>query len=370
MLGLLMSMDVVYGQGKPVFSGQFSSFINYSPQSALPVMAGGRYVPQLDYKVALDSTQAVDFEAGVLLSGYGQTDSFRDFTSDFTFKPYRLWARYTNRHTEVRLGLQQIDFGPAMILRPMQWFDQIDPRDPLRHTQGQYGLLGRYYFTNNANIWLWTLYGNRKGNVWDLFDTHPKYPAFGGRAQVPIPKGEAALSFHHRTGHAVGVVNIPDFEIIPENRIGLDAKVDLGIGLWAEFTTIARTKDLNGYTHQRMAMAGADYTFGIGNGLTVIAEQLTFSLAPESFEKGVLWRFSALSLNYPLTALDRVSGLMYRNWRTDAMVWMFNYQHDFRKWTGYVIGYWNPKLVQVGWQSDLESPFSGPGFRFMMVYNH
>lgn len=33
-------------------------------------------------------------------------------------------------------------------------FDQVDPRDPLKLTDGVRGLLGRYCFLNNADIWL------------------------------------------------------------------------------------------------------------------------------------------------------------------------------------------------------------------------
>ena len=79
---------------------------------------------------------------------------------DAAIKAYRLWGRYTGHQFEVRVGLQKIDFGSAMMLRPLQWFDEMDPRDPLNFTTGVYGALGRYYFLNNANIWGWILYGN------------------------------------------------------------------------------------------------------------------------------------------------------------------------------------------------------------------
>merc|ERR1712127_1137306 len=100
---------------------------------------------------------------------------------------------------ELRVGLQKIDFGSASLLRPIQWFNQIDPRDPLQLTNGVYGVLGRYYFLNNANIWLWTLYGNEKTRGFDALETNKKVPEFGGRIQYPTKKGEIALSYHHRS---------------------------------------------------------------------------------------------------------------------------------------------------------------------------
>jgi len=54
--------------------------------------------------------------------------------------------------------LQKINFGSATLFRLLMWFDRIDPRDPLKLTDGVYGLLLRYYFHNNTNIWLWGLY--------------------------------------------------------------------------------------------------------------------------------------------------------------------------------------------------------------------
>ena len=60
-----------------------------------------------------------------------------------------------NKNIENRLGLQKIDFGSALLIRPLQWFNQIDPRDPLRLTNGVYGILFRQYFNDNSNIWLW-----------------------------------------------------------------------------------------------------------------------------------------------------------------------------------------------------------------------
>ena len=40
--------------------------------------------------------------------------------------PYRIWLRYQINKWEFRAGLQKIDFGVAQLLRPIQWFNQID----------------------------------------------------------------------------------------------------------------------------------------------------------------------------------------------------------------------------------------------------
>ena len=78
-------------------------------------------------------------------------DSYCTFTESF-ISPYRIWVRYQIKNWEFRLGLQKIDFGSAQLLRPIQWFNQIDPRDPLGLTNGVNGLLVRRYFKNNSNL--------------------------------------------------------------------------------------------------------------------------------------------------------------------------------------------------------------------------
>ncbi|GAI27146.1 unnamed protein product, partial [marine sediment metagenome] len=58
------------------------------------------------------------------------------------------------------------------------WFDRIDPRDPLQLTDGVYGLLLRQYFLNNANIWVWGLYGNDDLRGWEYLPSEAKSVEF------------------------------------------------------------------------------------------------------------------------------------------------------------------------------------------------
>lgn len=136
---------------------------------------------------------------------------------------------------EVRLGLQKINFGSANMLRPLMWFDQLDPRDPLQLTDGVWGLLGRYYFLNNANLWVWGLYGNNQQKMWETGNTYSGFPELGGRFQTPVPRGELAFTYHYRKAdlseHSL-LSNQPTS--VGENRVGIDGKWDLGVGLWFE----------------------------------------------------------------------------------------------------------------------------------------
>src|SRR5690606_13236953 len=134
--------------------------------------------------------------------------------------PYRLWGRYSTNQFETRIGLHKINFGSAMMLRPLMWFDQVDPRDPLQLTNGVWAILSRYYFLNNTNIWFWAVHGSDKPRTWEISPSNADLPELGGRVQTPIKFGEAALSYHFRmadTRH----LGTQDSEV-PENRLAFD----------------------------------------------------------------------------------------------------------------------------------------------------
>ena len=50
----------------------------------------------------------------------------------------------------------------------------------------------------------------------------------GGRFQWPLSKGEMALSYHHRVANSEGLSFVKEITIIPEDRLALDGKWDIG----------------------------------------------------------------------------------------------------------------------------------------------
>ena len=120
-------------------------------------------------------------------------------------------------------------------------------------TNGVYGVLARYYFDNNANIWFWTLYGNKDPKGWEATDTYWKIPEGGMRIQYPMKKGEVALSYHYRTADSRELpLEGYQFKKIPENRIGFDGKWDVKIGLWVEGAWIHKSKNVGILTDENV----------------------------------------------------------------------------------------------------------------------
>jgi hypothetical protein len=354
-----------------VFSGQLSGWAigNYS-DGEWNNQAGLRYIPQLNLHYPINTDDSLDAELSLntLLSSE-EVDGDRYYD----LEPYRLWLRYGTSQLEVRAGLQKINFGSATLLRPLMWFDRLDPRDPLQLTEGVYGLLFRYYFLNNSNLWLWGLYGNDDTKGWELIPSDPHKPEFGGRLQIPVPAGETALSFHHRKADLeeglFGLIPLGDGPI-SENRIGVDGKWDIGAGIWFEGALIHKGVDPPGYRYLTLADFGIDYTFNLGNGLTALMEYFIFNMSEDFLGSGDTVSFSALQWSYPISMLDTITGIFYYDWEDSEWYRYVNWQRKYDRWAFNVIGFWNPDILQIFPNSPQQSQFTGKGIQLLIVFNH
>lgn len=352
-------------------SGLLSAWANVNKSSNLPLWAGGRYIPQINAGKEIPGDRKIDMEVSLDIYGSAGTDPFDTIYYSGKIKPYRAWVRYSGDQFELRLGLQRISFGSASLLRPLMWFDQIDPRDPLKMTDGVWGLLGRYYFTGNANIWLWGLYGNSKKKGWESIPVNRDVPEFGGRLQIPVPGGEAGISYNHRVADSRNSgLPIPEYDKIGENRFGIDAKWDLVAGVWIEGSYAKKNRN-SGFLNNELAInAGIDYTFPAGNGLYAGFEQLLVSYDEQAFRFGNRRTFSLLTANYPLGLSDRLSTFIYYDWEGKSVYTFLNWQKQYDRIVFYIMAYLNPETVLLPSQSGSGNLFSGKGIQLMFVFNH
>lgn len=365
----VLPLQVVHAQHATDFGGQLSVISSFAPDNQADVFLGARLIPELNHEWKIDSSRKLVGEASLYTSSAIFSESLENFDTESRIDPYRVWLSYRKDRLELRAGLQKIDFGSAKLLRPLQWFNQIDPRDPLQLTNGVYGLLGRYYFRNNANIWFWALYGNERTRSFDAVGTNSQVPEFGGRLQLPTKKGEIALSFHQRTASTAGHTFLPAYDKIPEQRVGIEGKWDLGVGLWFELAYVRKHKDLDVFTHQTLLNIGVDYTLPIGNGLGVTLEHLTATYDQSFLAVTAPAHITATLFTYPLSLFGSLSTVGVYSWEGGDVTFQLNYAHQFPKWTGYVMLFQNPAM-QLGIQNnELVSQFQGPGIRLMVVKN-
>ncbi len=351
------------------FHGQLSGWAAFSADQLSGSLIGLRYLPVFSLEMPISENRSFDAEFSVNAWGSAEVHALNEIRTDGTFRLYRAHARYSSPKFEARLGLQKISFGSALLLRPLMWFDRLDPRDPLQITDGVYGLLLRYYFLNNANIWLWGLYENDDPKGWEFFPTEKRRPEFGGRFQVPLGKGELAFSYHHRKA-SPETENGPSSTVIPENRYALDGKWDIGVGVWFEAVLTHQESQQLPYTWQKALNIGMDYTFNLGSGLHVLGEYFESVAGKNAWGDGEVARFAAIFLNYPVGLLDTLAAIVYYDWENRDTYSFFRWQRTYDRWTFHLMAFWNPERFQVYRTQPDNNLFAGKGIQAMVVFNH
>jgi hypothetical protein len=319
---------------------------------------GLRYFPQLNYSYLIDEDNLINGE--ILLNTYYITDFKSD---DYNLKLYRAIMRYTSTQTEVQLGLQKINFGPAQLLRTLTWFDRVDPRDPLKQTDGVYGLRYKYSFLNNSILWLWGLYDNNQPKGYEIYPTAKKTPELGGRYQLQIPLGEAAATFHTRMVDA-GFLNYR------ENRYALDGRWDIGIGIWFESALQQSQSKLLPYPWNKMLTIGGDYTFGIGNGIYFLAENLTSITSAKTWGNDNDKNISAVMASYPAWTLDNFALQVYYDWQGKNIYQYYLWQRTYDNLIINLALFHYPQNGTGIFASSGTAPSTGYGLQLMLIYNY
>ncbi|MCD4710959.1 MAG: hypothetical protein K8R52_08940 [Bacteroidales bacterium] len=354
----------------PGFKGKAIGWTTFNPAEPFQTQAGLRYIPELSFSLPAGKyTIDGELSANIWGSGTYQGDSI---FLDEQLSPYRMWVRFSGDQFELRAGLQKINFGSAQMFRPLMWFDRIDPRDPLQLTDGVYGLLARYYFLNNANIWLWGLYGEDKIKGWELIPSLKNSIEYGGRVQLPFYTGEVAATYHHRTADPTAVLpdSISQGNHAPENRLGLDTKVDLLVGLWAEAALSHQDLSFTDQEYKTMLNAGMDYTFNLGNGLNLMIEAFSYLQGEQPFAKDEGLTFGLLSTAYPVNIIHNVSAMLFYDFTNNNVYRFINWSVAYDRWSFYIMGFWNPETYSLYNVDPRNTLYGGWGFQLMAVFSH
>ena len=184
------------------------------------------------------------------------------------------------------------------------WFDQIDPRDPIQFTDGC-GAPWDATISSTTPISgcgaVWQQQPQRLGHCQNQQKRQPD----SGAGRIPSPQRRSGLSFHHRqatpqAGRRRSRLRQPR----NPDRAGRQTRPCRGLlGRSLLGYTTAKTWKI----HQPGTdQCRVDYTFGIGNGLYAIFEQLLVSYGEEAFS---FFNTTALSLvSSPTPAYVRQPG--------------------------------------------------------------
>jgi len=327
-----------------------------------------RYFPELSLRDAGCLDALLSLRARAALG----SDAAHRVEEDIDAEPYRAWIRLSSPQAELRAGLQKLDFGQATLLRPLMWFDRVDPRDSLGLTDGVYGLLARYYFLSNTRLWAWGLYGNGDPKGWEVFPSVETEPEYGGRLQTPLLGGEFGLSYHHRVAavpQGIAPAAPSSSTEAVENRLGLDARWDVLVGLWLE-TTVSRLAVPYGEAlYTSLAMVGLDYTLDWGNGLYVLCEHLLARTGEHAFDSREANDVSAALVQYPVGLVDNVRCIVNYDWENGDWFRFVGWEKVYDDWSFHLNVFWNPEQRLLPGQPGSES-FAGTGAQALVVFNH
>ena len=231
-----------------------------------------------------------------------------------------------------------------------------------------------YYLLNNANFWLWGLYGNDDPVGWEIVPTVRETAEYGGRLQWPAGSGEIAFSYHHRRADYSALVppNAPPgtHSWTPEDRFGLDGKWDVVLGLWFEAVLSHQHDPLVGLPYRRFATVGADYTFGVGQGLTVLAEHLMLGASEEPAGSSPTTNYSALSLRLPWGVVDDFSLILYNDWDEKQLYSFLEWRRIYDRWSFHLMAFANPVETASSPLMPGGGLLVGNGLRALVVFNH
>jgi hypothetical protein len=367
LLSLLLAAGLHLRPAAIEWKQQCSAWFSLNDDKPSTPRFGVRWQPAFSLAKSMARQWKIDCEFSLDASASGSAPAWIDAQISGAVKPYRLWLRLSSERFEARLGLQKINFGSATVFRPLMWFDRIDVRDPLQITTGVWGLLLRYYFKGNANLWVWGLYGNGDPKGWETLPTADRAPEFGSRFQAPLFSGEAAASAHFRRVPKAGLD--PAAGRSTESRFALDGKWDIGVGLWIEAAFVHLSDPAAMLPWQRSLAAGVDYTFGLGNGLYLLAEQYLCAAATTFAGVGSGGAFSAVLARYPLGLLDNLSAVVYFDWRNRRLYSFAGWQRTLDRWQFHLMAFWNPRTAPELQVPSGSNAFAGGGFQLLAVWN-
>ena len=179
------------------------------------------------------------------------------------------------------------------------------------------------------------------------------------------------MSYHHRKADysdlyaGLPLVKETHFN---EDRLALDGKWDLGIGLWFEYS-----KNLNDKNNTLMSRwetyynIGLDYTFSLGNGLNLISEFFHYGNNPDQGQEKIKSNYSMMALSYPLSQSHNISGLVYYDWEMNEWYSYINLQLKYDYISLYFMAFWNPDVLILYGGPDDNSLFAGKGVQIMLV---
>ncbi len=235
----------------------------------------------------------------------------------FDFEIYRLWLRYSTLNSETRIGKQQLNFGPAQLLRSLRWFDRIDPNDFFARTTGVEAISYRHFIKNKA-VWVWIIRSENNTKGLEFYPSVKNKIEPGARMDFPFLSGYWGASAHFRPK-----VIHPLKSSGNELRTAIDGRWDYFAGFWFESSLAVFREGIN--EQYSYLTPGVDYTFC---GINLTGEHFLLSEVKNKSMKNISNQ-SALTAKYSINLLDTVSLFFSYNHTEENGAVMLSWQRAY-----------------------------------------
>ena len=279
------------------------------------------YIPTLSAYYELSRGKMFDLEFAYRFGRSYIGDSLEEHYE----KPYRGWLRYSTQRIEARLGLQKVSFGPARVLRPLAWFDTIDPEDPIAQTEGVEAFRLRFFPSNSLALWTWIMK--------DVSDTL----SYGGRGELSTSLGEWGFTLHQDTD-------------VSNTQVGIDFRYDGFIGFWNESVMIKSDN-----IEIDMITVGADYTLPIASGVLIMTESMFISSKQNTTTSDQT--FTAFMASLPV-------GMFHNVMLISSLDWDENNTYNYLRWSSTYDNF------SINCMASINPNEVGNSFQLMFIYNH
>jgi hypothetical protein len=318
------------------------------------------FKPELDFQIYSNENRYIDSEfIWNIYYNFYTNDRQRIETNNI--KLYRSWLRLATEQSELRLGRQKLNFGPALLLRSLRWFDKLDSRDPLPTTSGVDGGLFRHYFLNNSSLWFWILVADAKLKGNEFIASEANTLEYGFRLEYPFEYCESGLTFHMRQ------LDLETEEEITESRWGFDTRWDSWLGYWLELSVGIFADYMFLPRYEKSFTLGADYTINWKNGIYVLAEHAVQAVSEKEFfssydENNV----TAMNLEYSLSFFTSIKAIVSYSWDTEDFSGSLIYNRSFNYLDLYLSLNFNPYIEDPDYD---KINYDGTSLQLKAVYN-
>ena len=140
--------------------------------------------------------------------------------------------------------------------------------------------------------------------------------------------------------------------------------------MWFESSVVHADYGADFPNWQSMLTIGSDYTFAVGNGVTVTGEHFIYSQDDKPFTSDFTIQLTGIMAMYPLSLFDQLSGILFYSWDEELTYYFISWQRTYDNWTINLNTFFSSKSDVSFSLGQSFSDFSSSGIQLMLIFHH